>query len=287
MLSSQRWTVSAAALMSPRPTSLVSLNYLWRDESIRALRVGDLSGLAALEILYLDNNLLTELPSDIFTGLAALQILSLNNNNLEALPSGVFTNLAELNFLLLNANSLTALPAGLFSGLRALIYILLLNNPGSEDFLPIANAGADRVVDAGQIATLTATASDADPWGDNVSYAWAQIDNGGGVVTLKDGKTARPSFVMPAGATALEFELTVTGRGGVLYSDTDRVTVRDPSAVAPVCDRTEQVRDAIVAAVDGVGNCADITKAHLAGITQLFLDDESISALQADDFLRP
>ena len=254
------------------------------DESIRALRVGDLSGLAALEILYLDNNLLTELPSDIFTGLAALQILSLNNNNLEALPSGVFTNLAELNFLLLNANSLTALPAGLFSGLRALIYILLLNNPGSEDFLPIANAGADRVVDAGQIATLTATASDADPWGDNVSYAWAQIDNGGGVVTLKDGKTARPSFVMPAGATALEFELTVTGRGGVLYSDTDRVTVRYPSAVVPVCGRTEQVRDAIVAAVDGVGNCADITKAHLAGITQLFLDDESISALQADDF---
>ena len=254
------------------------------DESIRALRVGDLSGLAALEILYLDNNLLTELPSNIFTGLAALQILSLNNNNLEALPPGVFTNLAELNFLLLNANSLTALPAGLFSGLRALIYILLLNNPGSEDFLPIANAGADRVVDAGQIATLTATASDTDPWGDNVSYAWAQIDNGGGVVTLKDGKTARPSFVMPAGATALEFELTVTGRGGVLYSDTDRVTVRDPSAVAPVCGRTEQVRDAIVAAVDGVGNCADITKAHLAGITQLFLDDESISALQADDF---
>ena len=254
------------------------------DESIRALRVGDLSGLAALEILYLDNNLLTELPSDIFTGLAALQILSLNNNNLEALPSGVFTNLAELNFLLLDANSLTALPAGLFSGLRALTYILLQNNPGSEDFLPIANAGADRVVGAGQIATLTATASDTDPWGDNVSYAWAQIDNGGDLVTLKDGKTARPSFVMPAGATALEFELTVTGRGGVLYSDTDRVTVRYPGAAVPVCGRTEQVRDAIVAAVDGVGNCADITEAHLAKIAALSLAGTDIRTLKTGDF---
>ena len=58
----------------------------------------------------------------------------------------------------------------------------------------------------------------------------------------------------------------------------------DPAAGLPVCDRTEQVRDAIVAEVDGASSCADVTEADLAGIEQLFLGDESIRALQVGDF---
>ena len=50
-----------------------------------------------------------------------------------------------------------------------------------------------------------------------------------------------------------------------------------------VCDRTEQVRDAIVAAV-GVTDCADVTNAHLAAITKLNLGSGSIMALAAGDF---
>ncbi|WP_419167752.1 leucine-rich repeat domain-containing protein [Candidatus Palauibacter sp.] len=49
-----------------------------------------------------------------------------------------------------------------------------------------------------------------------------------------------------------------------------------------VCDRTEQVRDAIVAAV-GVTDCADVTDAHLAAITKLNLRSGSIMALAAGD----
>ena len=52
----------------------------------------------------------------------------------------------------------------------------------------------------------------------------------------------------------------------------------------PVSDRTQQVSDAIVAAVSGVNNAADVTEAHLAAITSLNLRGKGISALKTGDF---
>ena len=57
--------------------------------------------------------------------------------------------------------------------------------------------------------------------------------------------------------------------------------VRDQTA--NVCDRTAQVRDAIVARTS-VSACADVTAAHLAAITWLNLGYESISELDSGDF---
>ena len=51
-----------------------------------------------------------------------------------------------------------------------------------------------------------------------------------------------------------------------------------------ICDRTEQVRDAIVDAVSGVGDCADITATHLGQVTNLYLVADNIAALQSTDF---
>ena len=51
-----------------------------------------------------------------------------------------------------------------------------------------------------------------------------------------------------------------------------------------VCDRTKQVRDAIVATVMGVTDCGNVTVAHLAAITRLRLRSGSIMALAAGDF---
>ena len=51
-----------------------------------------------------------------------------------------------------------------------------------------------------------------------------------------------------------------------------------------VCGRTEQVRDAIVAAIDGVSDCADVTTAQLAGVTYLGIPYMGIRSLQSDDF---
>ena len=56
------------------------------------------------------------------------------------------------------------------------------------------------------------------------------------------------------------------------------------TVLTPVCDRTPQVRDAIVAAVSGVSNCRNVSEAHLAGITILDLQKKGITALKAGDF---
>ena len=52
----------------------------------------------------------------------------------------------------------------------------------------------------------------------------------------------------------------------------------------PVNERTQQVQDAIVAAVDGVSAAADVTDTHLAAITSLDLRAKGITALKAGDF---
>ena len=51
-----------------------------------------------------------------------------------------------------------------------------------------------------------------------------------------------------------------------------------------ICRRTAQVRDAIMAAVSGVSACAEVTEAHLAGITTLDLNSQRITSLQSGDF---
>ena len=52
-----------------------------------------------------------------------------------------------------------------------------------------------------------------------------------------------------------------------------------------VCDRTAEIRDAIVSAVTGVTDCAEITETQLGQITTLTLFGVSITALAADDLI--
>ena len=54
--------------------------------------------------------------------------------------------------------------------------------------------------------------------------------------------------------------------------------------LAPVSDRTPQVRDTIVALVPGVDSANDVTASHLALITNLNLSEQSITTLKAGDF---
>ena len=54
--------------------------------------------------------------------------------------------------------------------------------------------------------------------------------------------------------------------------------------LTPVSDRTQQVRDTIVALVPGVDSADDVTAAHLALISNLNLSDQNITTLKAGDF---
>ena len=51
-----------------------------------------------------------------------------------------------------------------------------------------------------------------------------------------------------------------------------------------ICDRTDQVEEAIIAAVTGVTACQNLTSAHLQGITTLILTNKGIESLQSGDF---
>ncbi len=66
-----------------------------------------------------------------------------------------------------------------------------------------------------------------------------------------------------------------------------------PSALSAALDddtaginaRARQVREAILARIDGITDCADVTNAHLAGITgELDLSSSEIDSLSAGDF---
>ena len=54
--------------------------------------------------------------------------------------------------------------------------------------------------------------------------------------------------------------------------------------ILAVSDRTSQVSDAIVAAVSGVTDAADVTETHLAAITRLNLRNKVITSLKSGDF---
>ena len=79
---------------------------------------------------------------------------------------------------------------------------------------------------------------------------------------------------------AYTFQLrAVNAAGASTAVEADPVT----PTMSGVCGRTEQVRDAIVDAT-GVSDCADVTTAQLAGVTDLDLSNAGIRSLQPDDF---
>ena len=73
---------------------------------------------------------------------------------------------------------------------------------------------------------------------------------------------------------------------GITIDDvTVTVTDNDIDTTAGICGRTEEVRDALLAQIPGVSDCAAVTAADLAAITgPLDLSGQNITALAAGDF---
>ena len=95
-----------------------------------------------------------------------------------------------------------------------------------------------------------------------------------------DYETKR-SYTVTVTVSDRSFTDTIT----VTINVTDVADTPVVSTLTPVCDRTPQVRDAIVAAVRGVSDCNDVTDAHLAAIRGLLdLRNKNISALKPGDF---
>ncbi|WP_373048086.1 PKD domain-containing protein [Vulgatibacter sp.] len=100
--------------------------------------------------------------------------------------------------------------------------------PGGFTPVPVqANAGADLVAQQGQIVTLNGSASS----GAMLAAAWTQL--AGPSVVLLGADTLRPSFVAPAEAATLTFQLQIEGAGG---PSTDTVDVVVQAVAPPVAD---------------------------------------------------
>jgi galactose oxidase len=98
---------------------------------------------------------------------------------------------------------------------------------------PIANAGADRSVVAGDTVTLSGTGS-SDPNGTITLYQWSQT--AGPVVVLATPAAVTTTFTAPqvTTSTLLTFELRVTDNAGLTATDAVNITVTPDPATNPV-----------------------------------------------------
>ena len=113
--------------------------------------------------------------------------------------------------------------------------------------------------------------------------AWSTTDDRVWTATLTPTTSGTLTLRIAEGAVT-----DTVGNPNVLSTAEVVITLNVPddtaSVFVSVCDRTPQVRDAIVEAVSGVSDCADVTAADLATITLIDLRRENITALKEDDF---
>ena len=111
--------------------------------------------------------------------------------------------------------------------------------------------------------------------------------DGNGFVDFSDFLALAGTFGSKRGDARYEGRLDLDSNGSIEFSDfLEFVGVfgkKVSRPFLPVCDRTAQVRDAIVAAVS-VSTCGDVAEVHLAAIDSLRVVGTSLSELQADDF---
>ncbi len=86
--------------------------------------------------------------------------------------------------------------------------------------------------------------------------------------------------------TKKSYSVSITVSDGKSGTDSITITINvtDVFESTPIGDRTQQVQDAILDAIEGVNDAADVTDAHLAAMTELDLSDKSITSLTANDF---
>ena len=273
-----------AALPEGAFDGLTSLQDLWLSRNqLAALPEGTFDGLTSLQELYLNNNRLTALPEGAFDGLTSLQRLELHYNQLAALPEGAFDGLTSLRALFLGsnqwaANQLAALPEGIFDGLTSLRVLYLSGNQlaalpeGAFDGLTSLQ---ELYLHYNQLAALPEGAFDG-----LTSLR---------VLYLRNNRLAALPEGVFDGLTSLQLlELSTNHLVGLTASDPlfaglpSEVDLRlgGQATAISVCDRTPQVRDAIMAA-DNAANCAVVGVARL---TQLTIAGQGLTSLRADDF---
>ena len=237
-----------------------------------------------LHTLALYDNDLAALPDGVFDGLTKLSTLAISDNKLTALSGDVFTGLGGLTSLVASNNRLTSLPDGVFSGMSKLQSVSFSGNPSAPFTLPaeLERRGEDGVVvkaSEGAPFAMTVTLSAEGGTlsattvviggGDTESAVLTVTPEGAGAVTVSVDSAAFPD----AGTVHDGIQ---TGVGGSLTLET---------VASGICDRTAQVRDAILARLDNVSDCANVTDTDLSYLLlTLDLENSGITTLKSGDF---
>ncbi|XP_013420228.1 insulin-like growth factor-binding protein complex acid labile subunit [Lingula anatina] len=108
---------------------LVKLELLYLMENdIKQLPGDALRSLKQLDTLNLHGNALKDISPDVLRGLTNLKYLELATNKLTSIPAGLFQDLSQLHILTLFHNDLSNLPQNIFAGLRRLRILDLNSN---------------------------------------------------------------------------------------------------------------------------------------------------------------
>ena len=244
-------------------TNLRSLNL--GGIGITALTTSWFESLAGLRSLGLAGLPLTELPTAVVMALPNLEALDLSGTNINNLTAADITPLASLTSL--------ALPPQPVSNVVAVD-----NTDGTFTLTwtpPVVNRGdfPPHEIIGHRIELST---------DDGATYNLLESDNRNGEprhVHVETGSLNRVDNYRYRVSPRIRIDGVIAFSQGAVSGE---VTV--PS-VAGFCERTAGIRDAIVAAVDGVDNCAQITRAHLASLTALDARNRNIASLSPGDFL--
>ena len=256
--------------------------------SCEKVTMGHLAGVTRLD---LSEAGITELEPGDFSGLSSLEVLWLHNNSLRELPEGVFDELldtlqdlrvdpllkATLYFQLTEQKTVEGARMGIRVWLsRALplavhVPYTVGGTAGKDDYRFHSPNPAEGVVFlAGERAKTISFRHSRD------------VDGLGKTVVLTLGNLSRIGLRRSDGGIG---DASLLGSEVLLNRAAERgthtVTIAYPNEPVDVCDRTPQVRDRLIL---GASSCSDVPAADLTRVTALWLHKSEISTLQAHDF---
>ena len=190
--------------------------------------------------------------------LAAITSLNLRSAGISELKSGDFSGMTGLTSLNLYGNMLSTLPIGIFKGLTSLNSLRLGGN--LADPLPLIVSLQQ--IGSGEFRAVVHTGAPFE----------IVLPIGAMMVTIPKGSLTSESFTaLSTPSIGALPRLPANHFGYILAKST-------------VCNRTIQVSDAIVDALQDIDDCRNVSEVHLATITSLNLSAMSLASLLSDDF---
>ena len=212
-------------------------------------------------------------------------------NNLSELPGGGFANPTNLRVLSLAFNNFAELPYETFDGVSSLHEFHLWGNPG----VPFIYVVLLEARDASSVAVrmekpapfpVTARLTAVGGQLSQTSVNFPAGDSSTKIVTAtRDSEGTTPITVSVQVDKVPDVEGPDWGSGVLVFPGEPQVlgTQEQEDESNGICDRTEAVRDAILAATPDVEDCAEVSPNHLGNLGRLDLSESEITYLKAGD----